>query len=293
MIFKGLGVAVVTPFTSGNELDQPALKSIIEHIANGGADMLVMLGTTGESVTLSKQEKHKVIETAIEVNKGRLKLVVGMGGYDTAAIIRNIQETDMSMIDGILSVTPYYNKPTQKGLYEHYAAIARSTGKPIIMYNIPGRTGVNMTAETTLKLASDFSNISAIKEASGNFEQVMKIVQNKPEGFSVISGDDLLTLPYLALGTDGLISVLGNAFPRLFSEMIGATLIFDYEKARQIHYRLFELINLMFVEGSPAGIKALMSILNLCNNNVRLPLCEVSESTMNLIKTQLAKEKLI
>ena len=293
MIFKGLGVAVITPFTNDNDVDTIALEKILEHIINGGANTLVMLGTTGESVTLSQAEKQTVINTAIKVNNSRLNLVVGMGGYDTAAIIRNIHTTDLSKVDALLSVTPYYNKPTQKGLYEHYSAIARSTDKPIIMYNIPGRTGVNMIAETTLKLAGDIKNIIAIKEASGNFEQVMKILLNKPAGFSVISGDDILTLPYMALGFDGLISVLGNAFPGLLSEMISAAFANDYDKARKIHYRLFELINLMFVEGSPAGIKGLMNIMHFCTNKVRLPLCELSEETMNKIRENLVKEGLV
>lgn len=293
MIFKGLGVAVITPFTSNNEVDITALEKILEHIITGGASALIMLGTTGESVTLTKEEKQIVIDTAIKVNQGRIKIVVGMGGYDTAAIIQNIKSTDLTKVDAILSVTPYYNKPTQKGLYEHYASIAIATDKPIILYNIPGRTGVNMTAETTLKLANDFNNIVAIKEASGNFEQIMKIICDKPSGFSVISGDDGLTLPFIALGADGLISVLGNAFPGLQSEMISAALANDYDKARKINYRIFELINLMFVEGSPAGIKGLMSILNFSTNKVRQPLCELSDETMEKIKNILKSEKLI
>lgn len=293
MIFKGLGVAVITPFTLNNEVDTVALENILEHIISGGANALVMLGTTGESVTLTNEEKQLVINTAVKINNGRLKLVVGMGGYDTAAIIKNINSTDLSKIDAILSVTPYYNKPTQKGLYEHYAAIAKATDKAIILYNIPGRTGVNMTSDSTLKLANDFKNIVAIKEASGNFEQVMKIIQNKPVGFSVISGDDALTLPYMALGADGQISVLGNAFPKLQSEMLSATFANDYVLARKIHYRLFELINLMFAEGSPAGIKGLMNILNFCSNKVRLPLCELSEDLANKIRQNLILEKLI
>lgn len=293
MIFKGLGVAVITPFTPNNEVDTVALEKILEHIISGGANTLVMLGTTGESVTLTKEEKQTVINTAISVNKSRLNLVVGMGGYDTAAIIQNIITTDLSKVDAILSVTPYYNKPTQKGLYEHYSAISRATDKPIIMYNIPGRTSVNMTSDTTLKLANDFKNIIAIKEASGNFEQVMKIVLNKPTGFSVISGDDVLTLPFMALGFDGLISVLGNAFPGLLSEMLSATFVNDYDKARKIHYKLFEVMNLMFIEGSPAGIKGLMNIMHFCTKKVRLPLWELSEETMNKIRENLIKEMLI
>jgi 4-hydroxy-tetrahydrodipicolinate synthase len=293
MIFKGLGVAVITPFTPNNDVDLLALEKILEHLIIGGANTLVMLGTTGESVTLTKEEKQSVINTSVKVNKGRLKLVVGMGGYDTAAIIQTINTTDLSEVDALLSVTPYYNKPTQKGLFEHYSAIARATDKPIILYNIPGRTGVNMTAETTLQLANDFKNIIAVKEAYGNFEQVMKIVLNKPAGFSVISGDDILTLPYMALGVDGLISVLGNAFPGLLSEMLSATFVNDYDKARKIHYSLFELINLMFIEGSPAGIKGLMNILHFCSNKVRLPLCELSGETMNKIRDNLIKEGLI
>jgi 4-hydroxy-tetrahydrodipicolinate synthase len=293
MIFKGLGVAVITPFTFTNQVDNDALEKIIEHIIKGGANILVMLGTTGESVTLNSEEKQSVINTAIKVNKGRLKLVAGMGGYDTAAIIRNIKETDLTKVDGILSVTPYYNKPSQKGLYEHYSAIAGSTDKPIILYNIPGRTGVNMTADTTLQLANNIKNIVAVKEASGNFEQVMKIVHNKPDDFSVISGDDILTLPFMSLGFDGLISVLGNAFPSLLSEMLSATFANDYKTARKIHYRLLEIMNLMFVEGSPSGIKGLMNILNFCTKKVRLPLYELSEETMNKIRENLLKEKLI
>jgi len=293
MIFKGLGVAVITPFTNNNAVDTIALEKILKHIITSDANILVMLGTTGESVTLTKEEQQLVIDTAIKVNMGQIKLVVGMGGYDTAGIIKNIKSTDLSKVDGILSVTPYYNKPTQKGLYEHYSAIAGSTDKPLILYNIPGRTGVNMTSETTLKLANNLKNIVAIKEASGYFEQVMKIIQNKPADFSVISGDDILTLPFMALGFNGLISVLGNAFPSLLAQMVTAAIANDYTSARKIHYRLLDIMNLMFVEGSPAGIKGLMNILNFCTKKVRLPLYELSDDTMNTIRVNLIKENLL
>ncbi len=277
MKFKGLGVAVVTPFNKKLELDRDALKKIIENLVSNGADFLVMLGTTAESVTLSKEEKLEVIQIAKEINKGKLPIVVGIGGNNTQQIVTEIENFDFTEIDGILSVSPYYNKPNQNGIYEHYKSIARKCPVPIILYNVPGRTGSNISAQTTLKLAKDFDNIVAVKEASGDFSQIMEIIDKKSDDFTVISGDDAITLPLFSIGVEGVISVIGNAFPKEFSSMINAFNNNDNTVAKRIHYNLIEFIKLIFAEGNPSGIKSLLNLKGYCEKHVRQPLYPLSE----------------
>jgi len=278
-MFSGLGVAVITPFKHTFEVDYRALEKILHHLIDHGADYLVMLGTTGESVTLSEEEKQKILQLAIKVNNKRLPIVAGIGGNNTLQIAEYIKNFDFNGIDGVLSVSPYYNKPNQNGIYRHYEILSHVCPRPIIIYNVPGRTSSNITSETTLKLATNFTNIIGIKEASGNFEQIMQIIKNKPEGFLVISGDDLLTLPQLAIGIDGVISVIANAFPAEFSQMIHS-FAKDYKKSMKLHYQLEEYIRLIFLEGSPAGIKGLMKLMNFCEITVRPPLFDISEVMM-------------
>jgi 4-hydroxy-tetrahydrodipicolinate synthase len=286
-LFQGTGVAVVTPFHKHGTIDFSSFGKLIEHIISNKADYIVLMGTTGESVTLSKDEKSALLSFAIEAINKRAPLVVGIGGNNTQAIIDSIKATSFDDIDGILSVAPYYNKPQQRGLYLHYKNIASASPVPVILYNVPGRTSVNMTAETTLKLAHEFSNIVAIKEASGNLVQCMEIIKNRPKDFLVISGDDILTLPLLALGGDGAISVVANAFPAEFSEMVRFGLKDNFSKAREIHYRLSEIIELLFVEGSPAGIKAALDVLGIAPNTLRLPVVKVGRETYNRIQSQV------
>jgi len=284
MNFKGTGVALITPFTKKSEVDFIALENIVKNISNNGADYLVMLGTTAETPTLSDEEKKEVVKTIVSANNNKLPLVIGIGENDTLKILKEIKSFDFKGISGILSVVPYYNKPNQTGLYQHYKMIAESSPLPVILYNIPGRSGVNMTADTTLKLANEFSNITAIKEASANFDQIMDIVRNKPDNFTVISGDDNLTLPLMAIGVEGVISVIANAFPAEYSNMVR---LFETNPtaSRQIHFQLLEFIKYLFIEGNPAGIKALMSLLGYCEKTVRLPLTELSHAnTMKIME---------
>lgn len=293
--FSGTGVALVTPFHRYNAIDFGAIEKLVEHVITNHVDYLVVMGTTGESATLSEDEKNAVLDFIIELTAGRVPVVKGIGGNNTQEIVDKIKRSSFNGIDAILSVTPYYNKPQQKGIYYHFKTIASVSPVPVILYNVPGRTGCNITAETTLELAKDFSNIVAIKEASGNFAQIMKIVQGKPNGFTVISGDDALTLPLMALGVEGVISVVANAFPAEFSEMVNFCLKGDFENARKIHYRLNDIINSLFEDGSPAGIKAALQILDLAQNHLRLPLVKVNKSVFlqinNLINNYLEIKK--
>ncbi len=277
-MFRGLGVAMVTPFDSRKEIDYEATEKLLEHLISGGIDYLVLQGTTGESVTLSEDEKYDFIQFVIKKNDGRLPIVVGMGGNNTSKLAKNIKDFDFDGIDAILSVTPYYNKPTQKGLELHYRALAAQSPVPIILYNVPGRTGVNMTAETTLKLAHEVPNIIAVKEASGNLNQQTYILRDKPEGFLVLSGDDGLAFPQIAMGMDGVISVVGNAFPKQFSTLVHHALNGNIAEAKEMQYKLIELIDTLFIEGNPGGIKAALEILKIIENNLRLPLAPISES---------------
>lgn len=279
-----MGVALITPFKEDESIDFIALKKLIEYQIKNGTDYLVVLGTTAETPTLSEEEKNEVVRFIVEIVHDRLPLVLGIGGNSTKTVVEKILHTDLRGIDAILSVTPYYNKPSQEGIYQHYAAIAKSSPKPIVMYNVPGRTGVNMTADTTLRLAKEFHNICAVKEASGNFTQIDSIIKNKPEDFMVISGDDGITFPLITLGAVGVISVIGNAFPKEFSRMVRLALEGDYNNARQIHYRFTELIELLFVEGNPAGVKSMLALMGMIENKLRLPLVPNTIKTYEKIR---------
>ena len=286
-IFKGTGVAIITPFHDSGNIDFGSFEKIIEHTIKGGINYIVALGTTGESVTLSRDEKVAVLEFVIETVNKRIPVIAGLGGNSTQDVINTIKATSFDGIDAILSVCPYYNKPQQKGLYNHYKAIAGSCPVPVILYNVPGRTSMNISAETTLKLACDFSNIIGIKEASGNLLQCMDILKDRPQGFLVISGDDALTLPMMALGADGVISVVANAFPQQFSDMVNLCLKGKFSKARNLHFDLLRFTNALFMDGNPSGIKAAMEIIGLCKSNVRLPLVKVNKNVHSLIAEQI------
>ncbi len=281
--FKGTGVAIVTPLHDSGNIDFGSFEKLIEHVVRNGVDYIVALGTTGESATLNKDEKNAVIDFVIEILDKRVPLVVGIGGNNTQEIINTIKATSFEGIDAILSVSPYYNRPQQRGIYNHYKAIAAASPVPVILYNVPGRTSSNITAETTLKLAYDMKNIIGVKEASGNLLQCMEIIQNKPEDFLVISGDDALTLPILALGGDGVISVVANAFPKEFSELVNLGLKGKIAKARELHYKLLDITNALFMDGNPSGIKAALEILDICTSNVRLPLVKVNKATQSAL----------
>jgi 4-hydroxy-tetrahydrodipicolinate synthase len=284
---RGTGVAIVTPFHESGNIDFGSLERIIEHVISNGVNYIVALGTTGESATLSKDEKVAVLDFILETVGKRIPVVAGIGGNNTQEVINTIKSTSLDGVDAILSVCPYYNKPQQKGIYYHFKAISGISPVPVILYNVPGRTSSNMTAETTLKLAKDFENIIGIKEASGNFTQCMEIIRNKPQDFMVISGDDALTVPLLALGADGVISVTANALPQQFSDMVTLGLKGKIAKARSIHYLLLELMNALFLDGSPSGIKSALETMGLCKSNVRLPLVKVNKTVSSLIAEQI------
>lgn len=279
-ILRGLGIALITPFTPDGEVDYKALVRLVEYQIDNGADFLCILATTGETPCLSREEKVKIKNLVVEINKGRLPILMGCGGNNTKAVIEEIQTTDWSGISGILSVCPYYNKPSQEGLYQHFKAIANASPLPVVLYNVPGRTGVNMTSETTVRLANDCENIVAVKEASGNLEQVDEIIKNKPDGFDVISGDDALTFSMVASGAAGVISVIGNALPKEFSRMIRLEFKGEYEAARNIHHKFTELYKLLFVDGNPAGVKALLHEMGFIDNVLRLPLVPTRITTV-------------
>lgn len=289
--FKGTGVALVTPFHKQGTIDFGSLEKLIEHTLEGGVNYLVVLGTTGEAATLSKDEKNALVSFVKDVVGQRVPLVLGVGGYNTQEVVTSLSHGDFDGFDAILSVTPYYNKPTQRGLYLHYKHIASASPLPVILYNVPGRTGVNMTAETTLELAREFENIVAVKEASGNFGQIMDIVNNKPAGFLVISGDDGITLPLIAAGADGVISVVANAYPSTFSAMVKAALDGNMAEARKLHYLLLPFINALFADGSPGGIKAALDVMKIVPNNLRLPVVKVNKATQSLINTLITELK--
>lgn len=284
---KGTGVALVTPFKEDFTVDVNALAAIVEHCIQGGVDYLVVLGTTGESATLTKMEKQVVIDTVIAANRQRLPLVLGIGGNHTQAVVEELQYWDLASFDAVLSVSPYYNKPTQEGIYQHFAQIAKASPKPIILYNVPGRTGSNMLPETTLRLARDFSNVVAIKEASGDMVQVAKIIKGRPEGFMVVSGDDFTALPTVLAGGEGVISVLGQGPAASFSNMIRAGLNREVDRAYALHYELMDGMELIFKEGNPAGIKTLMKLMGLCGDAVRLPLVSASQGLTDQISAFL------
>ncbi|NDV47536.1 4-hydroxy-tetrahydrodipicolinate synthase [Paludibacter sp. 221] len=283
----GMGVALITPFKEDESIDFEALARLVEHQIKNGTDYLVVCGTTAETPTLTEEEKDEVTHFIINCVAGRCPIVLGVGGNNTKAIVNKLQTEDFAGVDAILSVTPYYNKPSQEGLYQHYAAISKASPLPIVLYNVPGRTGINMTAETTIRLAKDFSNICAIKEASGNFTQIDDIIKNKPTDFLVISGDDGITFPLITLGACGVISVIGNAFPREFSRMVRLALQGDYDNARQIHHYFTELFQLLFVEGNPAGVKSMLAVMGFIKNKLRLPLVPNTIKTYEKIRIVL------
>jgi 4-hydroxy-tetrahydrodipicolinate synthase len=280
-MLKGAGVALITPFHNYGSIDFTSLGKLVRHVMQGGIDFLVALGTTSEAPVLSRDEKTAVLNHILEESEKKLPVLVGIGGNNTQSIVDTIKSMDFEGINGILSVVPYYNKPNQKGIYYHFRSIAAVSPVPIILYNVPGRTSSNINADTTLKLANDFDNISGIKEASGNLGQVMEIIKNKPEGFSVLSGDDALTFPMMALGAEGVISVVANAFPSDFSRMVNLSLNGKYEEAREIHYALLEIIEVLFEDGNPAGIKAALDAMGIISNNLRLPLVKANKATYN------------
>ena len=287
MNLTGMGVALITPFKQDKSVDFPALARLLEYIIQNKADYIVVLGTTAETATLTEDEKTAVKEFVIERVNRRVPLVLGVGGNNTKALTDYLKENDLSAFNAILSVVPYYNKPSQEGIYQHYKAIAEASPIPVILYNVPGRTGVNMTAETTLRLARDFENIIGIKEASGNITQMDDIIKNKPADFMVISGDDGITFPLITLGAVGVISVIGNAFPKEFSRMVRLALHGQYDQALQIHHKFTELFSLLFVDGNPAGVKCLLNAKGMIENELRLPLVPTRITTYEKIRKVL------
>lgn len=287
--FYGTGVAIVTPFQADGQVDYNGLTNVINHLINAGVEYLVSLGTTGENATLSQEEKQKIWIHTAEVVAGRVSLIAGIGGNNTHEVVEQIKQFNITGYDAILSASPAYNKPTQEGIYQHYKAIAENSTLPIILYNVPSRTGSNINAETTVRLASDFKNIIGIKEASGNFDQFNQIMRDKPEGFLFISGDDPVTLPMMALGAVGVISVIANALPRQCSDMVRLCLKGDYKAAQKPHAKLIDFTRLMFTEGSPAGVKTALKHLGICGDTLRLPLVQVSEATANRIINETQK----
>lgn len=288
---EGLGVALVTPFKSDKTVDFEALSNLIEFLIENGSDFLVVLGTTGETPALSLDEKRKIKRFVVEKTAGRIPLVLGVGGNNTMGVVEELKTENYDGYSAILSVVPYYNKPSQEGIYCHYKAIAEASPLPVILYNVPGRTGVNMTAATTLRLAKDCDNIIGVKEASGNFLQIEDIIKNKPESFNVISGDDSITYPLMTLGAVGVISVIGNAFPKEFGRMVKYCLKGDYSSALPIHFRFTELFNLLFVDGNPAGVKCALNALGMMENELRLPLVPTRISTNEKIHTLISHLK--
>ena len=291
-IFKGLGIALITPFCEDGSVDYKSLVRLMEYQLDNGADFLCILATTGETPCLTKDEKQKIKDLVVSTVKGRVPILMGCGGNNTAAIVEELHTGDFRGIDGVLSVCPYYNKPSQEGLYQHFKTIAAATSLPVVLYNVPGRTGVNLKAETTVRLARDCENIVAIKEASGSLEQVDEIIKNKPKDFAVISGDDALTFPMISCGAEGVISVIGNALPKEFSRMIRLEFKGEYEGARKIHHRFTELFSLLFVDGNPAGVKAMLHEMGFIENVLRLPLVPTRISTLQKMSEILKELKI-
>jgi 4-hydroxy-tetrahydrodipicolinate synthase len=283
--FKGAGVALVTPFNSDKSIDFDALRKLVQLQIQGGTNFLVVMGTTAESPTLSKEEKAQILDVVISENAGRLPIVYGVGGNNTLEVAKAIANVPVG-VDGILSVSPYYNKPTQEGIYQHFKFLAEATNLPIILYNVPGRTGSNMMADTTLRLA-ELPNIVAVKEASGNFEQIMDIINRKPEGFLVLSGDDAITMPLISCGADGVISVVANALPEKFSTMVNASLRGEFDLARPIHNELLNITKMFFEEGNPGGVKVALENREILSQNLRLPLVPVSSNLADRINQEM------
>ena len=282
-LFEGTGVALVTPFKKDFSVDFEALKKIVDFVIDGGVEYLVVLGTTGEPATLTSDEREKVIKTIIEVNNSRLPLVLGVGSNNTQQVVEELKTRDLSAFSAVLSVSPYYNKPTQEGIYQHFKVISAASPLPIILYNVPGRTACNMLPKTVVRLANDFNNIIGIKEAAGDIVQAMKLIQTCPKDFLIISGDDMVTLPMVLAGGAGVISVIGQGFPKEFSEMVRLGLSRKVDEAYELHYKVANAIDLIFEEGNPAGIKQIHNVLGLSENTVRLPLVGVSEDLSSKI----------
>ena len=283
--FIGTGVAIVTPFDKKKNVDYKGLTNLVNHLVKGKVEYIVVLGTTGETVNLSKEEKKQVVTHVVKTVKNRIPVVLGLGGNNTQDILDTFDDKELfEGISAILSVSPAYNKPNQRGIYEHYKAIAKKSHLPIILYNVPGRTSSNMAADTTLKLAHEFDNIIGIKEASGNMNQCMQIIKNRPKGFLVISGDDLTALPLIALGGEGVISVISNAYPKDFSNMTRAILAGKIQEAQKLHYKFIELVEKIFEDGNPAGIKAVLALLKICGDDLRLPLVNVNKTTQKSLQ---------
>jgi len=291
-IFKGLGIALITPFNEDGSVDYNALKRLVTYQLDNGADFFCILATTGETPTLTAEEKRTIKDFVVDLVQARVPILMGCGGNNTAAVVEELKTGDFKGIDGILSVCPYYNKPSQEGLYQHFKAIAGATQLPVVLYNVPGRTGINMKAETTVRLARDCRNIVAIKEASGSLEQVDEIIKNKPRDFDVISGDDALTFPMVSCGAVGVISVIGNALPKEFSKMIRLQMRGEYDPARKIHHRFTDLFSLLFVDGNPAGVKAMLSEMGFIQNVLRLPLVPMRIKNMQRMSEILKELKI-
>jgi len=276
--FRGLGVAMVTPFTADGKVDLEGLEKLTNHLIDGGVNYLVVMGTTGENPTLSGEEQQLVLQKVKEVNAGRRPIVFGIGGNDTAAVVHRLKTENLEGVDGILSVSPYYNKPSQEGIYQHFKAVNDATPLPVIMYNVPGRTGSTVSAETTLRIAA-LPNIVATKEATGSFDICMDIVMDKSEDFDVLSGEDALTMPFIAAGMQGVISVVGNAYPKEFSQMVNYALDGDFKNAKHLHYKLLPMMKAIFMDGNPGGIKYVLAKLGICGNHFRLPVAPVNDAT--------------
>ncbi len=286
---RGTGVALVTPFNSNGEINYTGLERLINFCIEGGVEYLVSLGTTGESVNLTKEEKLDLLNFTIEKNAGRVPIVAGFGGNSTHTVISDIEKFHFTGVDAILSVSPYYNKPTQEGIYQHYKAIAAVSPRPILLYNVPGRTSSNLTAATTLRLANEIENIIGIKEASGDFNQCMQILKNRPKDFLVVSGDDNITLGLIAYGMDGVISVVGQALPKIFTEMVRQALQGNFEKSRSLHYQLNDITDMLFVEGNPAGVKYALELRGICESHLRLPLVGISDALRQKMRTAIGE----
>ena len=284
---KGTGVALVTPFNNDKSVDYKGLENLLNHVINGGVDFLVLMGTTGESTTLSKTERIEVVDFCKKINNGRLPIVLGIGGNNTMQVVADIKAANLENIAAILSVSPSYNKPSQEGIYQHYKMISESIPLPIIVYNVPGRTSSNISAATTVRLATDFKNIVGVKEASGDMDQIMKILKNKPADFVVLSGDDGLTLPMIHMGAEGVISVIGQSHPKDFSDMVSFGLSGHKKLANRIHYKLYDFYGPLYAEGNPVGVKACLEMLGICKAVVRLPLVEASNTIKNELKKLL------
>lgn len=284
---KGTGVALVTPFHKDGSIDFKSFRKLIDRCLDGKVEYLVPLGTTGEAATLSQNERRAILDFVVEINDKRVPIVLGLGGNNTQEILTTLEECDFDGVDAILSVSPYYNRPSQKGIFQHYKMIGNNCPIPVLLYNVPARTGSNMDSETILQLAHEVKNIVGIKEASGNLEKAMHIIKNKPKDFLVICGDDLLSLPLIACGADGAISVIANAYPKDYSEMIRLALDQNFDKSRKLHYKLLDITHAIFLDGNPSGIKGLLTAMNICAENVRLPLTAVSKSIINKFDSML------